>query len=194
MSENLIYYVSHRLKMISFSLLGSGVAGLLYFWLFYHGIDAFSKRSVDVFGKSISASDCVVVIGFFVILLAVFAVDGWATRWKKEKEEFYKYADKIKECLDSVRKAREEDKGWWNLEAQLRTVELDLAAMFDIFSPPHTGAFSSDEKHVEKFFNDWENHLVLTYARAKRRKLWKARRESRRFAPSGTIFFKGDTQ
>ena len=183
MSKEVIYYISHRLKLISYTFIFGSMFVLFFLWVAGSDQIPFLVREIRVFGKSVSAFDCMAVIMFFGILLAVFAIDDWRIRWNQEKEEFYKYADKIKSCLDNILAYSRHPTNVEPSEFPPQNVAVDLAAMFDIFSPPLSDLYSADLQKRSEAIREWRVYLTLMYARAKRKRLWKARRESRRFAP-----------
>lgn len=132
MSENLIYLISHRLKMISIAIVLVSSIGLLHF---FFG----QSPTQEFFGIPIGSFECFLLFLFFLALLVVSWVDDQL--WKEERkqqlaqEEFYKLSNEIDNYRDALRSSSEDIEGFQRLRETLFVFNAILYKRFGIDCP-----------------------------------------------------------
>lgn len=128
MSEELISYISHRLKMISVTVVIVSLTGLIYF-------SRAQSPMREFFGTSVGVFECFFFFLFFSVLLLVLAIDHELQKDKKKHEEFYKFTDRVNEYRESLRNCPEGVSGFQVLRDKLITFEVIILGRFDINCP-----------------------------------------------------------
>ena len=181
MSEELISYISHRLKMLSITVIIVSAIGLAYF-----SHPDFSR--VDVFGTSVGISECVIFLVFFAVLWMVLEIDnGMQERKKKEEKqlaEFCKFATKIvtsRELLEKFSRSNFSSSGWdvWefkHLREKLLVFSATVFGKFDIVCPPIPRELNASEWEACK--EEWRIFLDDLYICSKGEDLKLARQSS----------------
>ena len=176
LSEELLHFISHRLKMISITIIIVSAIGLV--WFSYPG---FSK--VGVFQGSIGMPECVILFLFFGVLWLVLEIDSGARERKKRHEKhlagFCKFAPEI----DRFRKHLTSKSRYFNtlwrfgeLREELLVFSAIIRRKFDIICPFIPRKF--DKSEWERSKEEWRIFLDDLYICSKAGSLNEARQAS----------------
>ena len=179
MPEGLISYISHRLKMLSITVIIVSAIGLAYF-----SHPDFSR--LRVFGTSVGISECVISLVFFAVLWVVLETDNGIQERKKKEEkqfaEFCKFATKIdgsRELLGKFSRSNLYSSGWEfkHLREELLVFSATVFGKFDIVCPPIPMEFNASEWEACK--EEWRIFLDDLYICSKGENLILARQSNK---------------
>ena len=176
LSEELLHFIFHRLKMISITIIIVSAIGLA--WFSYPG---FSK--VEVFQGSIGMPECVILFLFFSVLWLVLEIDSGARERKKKHEkqlaEFCEFAPEI----DKFRKHLASKSHYFNapwqfpeLREELLVFSATVRRKFHIICPFIPREF--DKSEWENSREGWRIFLDDLYICSKAGDLYQARQAS----------------
>ena len=161
LSEELLHFLFHRLKMISITIIIVSAIGLAWF-----SHPDFSK--VEVFQGSIGMPECVILFLFFGVLWLVLEIDSGARERKKKYEEqlveFCEFAPEIDRFRKDLKlKIRFLNAPWQfgKLREELLVFSATARRRFDIICPFIPRKF--DESEWEKSKEGWRIFLDNLY-------------------------------
>ena len=164
MPENLIYLISHRLKMISIAIVLVSSIGLLHF---FFG----QSPTQEFFGIPIGSFECLLLFLFFLALLLVSWVDDQMGKEEKKQqitqEEFYKLSNEIGRYREAIKTSSEDIEGFRRLRETLLIFNAILYNRFGI-NCPETPLYFSDlewKKSKEKWRVFLDNMYLCSEAR-----------------------------
>ena len=166
MPEELISYISHRLKILSITIIIVSATGLAFF-----SHPDFSR--LKFFGTSVGAFECAVFLVFFAVLWVVLEIDNGMQKEKEKHEKFCKFADKINEYRFSLKTCPEGIEGFRRLQETLLEFSATIFGKFNIVCPQIPRNFNASEWETCK--EEWRIFLDNLYFWSKRESLKLAR-------------------
>ena len=169
MSEEIIAYISRRLKMLSITITLVGSIGVAFF-------SSPSVSTQEFFGTPIGVFECAFLTIFFFVLLVVLEIDQESQEEKDRRKEFYRLSDQIKVYHTDLQSCPEGAEGYEELRDRLLEFKAMLFGRFAIDTPPIPTHFDNSEWKECK--EQWRKFLGALYLACKARDFKAARQAS----------------